>query len=119
MPGRLVELVFRANNRSVIRAFEEISGASDKTSRTVARNAERQRAAMRAVGRSAESVGRGMTYVGAGMAALGYAGVKTSLDFSTSMERIRTQAGASQAEVNRMSRAIDGYVASGKSAATA
>lgn len=46
------------------------------------------------------------TVAAAGFAAVGVAGTKMSIDFGRSMLEIRTQAGASQAEVDKMSKAI-------------
>ena len=40
------------------------------------------------------------------------------MNFSASMERLHTQAGATQGEVTKMTKAIQSYVAAGKSAST-
>ncbi len=116
--GRLVELVFRGDARSVTRAYSEIAAGSDKTAATVRRNAARQDAAMRKSATAMGAVGRSMMVAGAGIGALGYLGIKSSLQFQTAMTRIQTQAGASSKEVTRMTKAINQFVASGKSSAT-
>jgi hypothetical protein len=116
--GRLVRLVYRADNRQVIEANRQTAASSDKLAETMSRNARCTTAAMRATGSALESVGRTMTNVGVGMIAAGYAGVKSAIAFSTQMERIHTQAGATQREVNKMTAAINAYVAAGKSTAT-
>ena len=59
-----------------------------------------------------------MTTVGVGIGIAAGVAVKASMNFQQSMEQVRTQAGASQGEVNNMTKAIEGYVAAGKSAST-
>jgi TP901 family phage tail tape measure protein len=72
---------------------------------------------------SMKNAGAGMKKVGGQMtsaftvpfALIAGVGVKTALDFSDAMEQITTQAGASQREVNLMSKSVMAYAESGKS----
>lgn len=69
-----------------------------------------------ATGRSVAAAGRAMTHtITMPILAIGAASTKMALDFETSMELVHTQAGASQAEVDKMGDAIIGLVRNQKS----
>ena len=112
--ARLVELVVRADNRSAINAFREISTAAERTNAATGRSAAATSKKIEGIGRAAGAVGRVVTGIGVGMATVGYLGVKSAVNYSASLERVRTNAGASQAEVTRMSKAVLDFAASGK-----
>lgn len=73
-------------------------------------------ARMKKVGEGFKSAGATMTKTFTlPIVLLGGVGVKSALDFSDAMEQIHTQAGASQSEVTKMTKAVMGFAASGKS----
>lgn len=73
-------------------------------------------ARMKKVGEGFKSTGATMTKTFTlPIVLLGGVGVKSALDFSDAMEQIHTQAGASQGEVTKMTKAVMAFAASGKS----
>jgi TP901 family phage tail tape measure protein len=95
---RVIRVVLTGSSAGAVRAFTEAGAAAEKTQTKFER--------MQAVGRGMTSVGRSMTMIAAPVVALGAYAIKTAASFQQSMTMIRTQAGASQTEVNNMSKAI-------------
>ena len=103
-----VELLFLGNNRSAIKAMREISAQADQTARRTATATDLMSTRMRKVGSGATAMGRAMVGASVPLIGLGYYSAKAAVGFQSSMEMIRTQAGASQGEVDRMSKAVLG-----------
>src|SRR5581483_3106116 len=92
---RVIELIITGDSAGAIRAIEAVSGAADTSAATLKKQGE----AMQTVGRTA----LGLT---APLVAVGAVAGKMAMSFQQSMEMIHTQAGATQAEVNRMGKSI-------------
>jgi TP901 family phage tail tape measure protein len=75
-----------------------------------------QAASTASITKTAGDVGRGLTtYVTAPTAFIGYEAVKQALDYNQALLLIRTQAGASQAELENMNQSVLQLVQSGRS----
>lgn len=99
-----------ANANARLSAMVNAEAAAEEKRATVAVAAGRRQVA------SLETVGRGLSrYVTAPVLLAGAASVKFALNFEDSMLLVHTQAGASTAEVNRMSGDILNLVTSGQS----
>jgi TP901 family phage tail tape measure protein len=98
MPDRTIRVILSGDSAGAIRAFSEVDAAAAGT--------ESKLAKLKGVGEGMKSVGRSMTSIGLPMLALGGYAVKTAASFQSSMEKIHTQAGASQMEVARMSKSL-------------
>lgn len=97
-------------------------GGSNTTLSIVLKLVDEASAAMLGVGAKMKAVGEGMTSAGRSLsvgltlpiAALGYAVVDSSMKFQASMELIRTQAGATQTEVDNMTKSVLALAQSGE-----
>src|SRR5581483_3315363 len=92
---RVIELIITGDSAGAIRAIEAVSGAADMSAATLKKQGE----AMQTVGRTA----LGLT---APLVAVGAVAGKMAMNFQQSMEMIHTQAGASQQEVNSLSKSV-------------
>lgn len=112
--ARVVDIIFRAQTaqaRADMAALgTEASRLGSATDRAFARSQSR----LRAVGGAAVATGRTMTGIGLALGAVGYVAGKSAMNFQTAMERIHTQAGASQSKVNELSAAVLKLGASGQ-----
>lgn len=98
MADRIVRIVLTGEDAGLVRSFE-VAGAA-------AEHAQTKMERMQSVGRGMSSLGRSMTTLAVPILAVGAYAVKSAASFQQAMILIRTQAGASQGEVNRMSRAV-------------
>lgn len=98
MPERIIRLVIVGDSVSAVRALRATEEAATAT--------EARLATMASAGRRITSLGRTMTTLAVPMLAVGGYAIKSSIDFKRAMELIHTQAGASQAEVVRMTKAV-------------
>src|SRR5581483_11811762 len=99
---RVIELIITGDSAGAIRAIEAVSGAADTSSATLKKQGE----AMQTVGRTA----LGLT---APLIAVGAVAGKMAMSFQQSMELLHTQAGASQQEVNKLSKSVLNLASSG------
>lgn len=81
----------------------QFSSAMDKAGRDVAKMSSDSKSKITTLGKIS---GVGLGIIAAGAVAAGAASVKMASQFDRSMEMIHTQAGASQAEVDKMSKAV-------------
>ena len=95
---RVIRVILSGDSRGAVRAFAEADAAASKTQGKLER--------MKNVGSGMSSVGRSMASMSLPLVALGGIAVKSAATFQSSMEMIHTQAGASQAEVTRMSKSL-------------
>lgn len=95
---RVVRIILTGDSAGYVKSVE-LAGAASETAQTKMQK-------MQSVGRGMTALGRSMTMVGAPIVALGAYAVKSAASFQQSMQLIRTQAGASQGDVNRMSAAV-------------
>jgi TP901 family phage tail tape measure protein len=98
MPDRTIRVILTGSSAGAVKAFASVDAAAAGT--------ESKLAKLKGVGEGMKSVGRSMTSIGLPMLALGGYAVKTAATFQSSMEKIHTQAGASQMEVARMSKSL-------------
>lgn len=115
---RVIDLIFRAQTAEAEASINRLGTAA---SRTAASSEAAFRKSQRNLGSfagAAERAGRFVTGIGLGLAGAGYVVAKSSVNFQTSMERIRTQAGASQGEVDKLSTALLKMAKSGQYAQT-
>ena len=95
---RVIRIVLAGDSAGAVRAFAETDAAATRTEGKLER--------MKTVGAGMSSVGRSMATMAVRLVALGAVSVKAAMGFQSSMEMIHTQAGASQAEVVRMSKSM-------------
>lgn len=112
--ARIVELIFRADNRAAVRALRQIGDSADATAARMDRSFARSQRTLGATSRLFSGVGRAVTYLGTGMAAVGYESVKSAMNFQTAMERIHTQAQVAQGTVDQLGKAVLDLGSSGK-----
>lgn len=98
MPERVVRIILTGDSAGYIEAVERAGAASEVAQSKMDR--------MQTVGRGMSTLGRTMTMMAAPIVAVGAYSVKTAANFQRSMLLIRTQAGASQAELQNMSKAL-------------
>jgi len=116
--GSLYALI-GVDNKPFMAGMAQSQAAMDATAKKMSATAAKTQ---KATDLSMKKVAKGMTRVGASMSkwvtlpvlAAGVASAKFAVDFQKQMEMVRTQAGASQAEVDRMSKAVLRLAASGK-----
>lgn len=125
MPARrTAEVVFVGDAASIVRAAKQAEAATASAAAAAKKGAEETAAANRTAADSALAgakkqetahkrsaaaiggVGAAMSKMTAPILVGAAAGVKFSVDFQKSMEQVHTQAGASTAEVNKMSAAV-------------
>lgn len=95
MPDRKIRLVLTGSSASAVRAMQEVATA-----------AEGAHAKVQAAGTKLSSAGHSMSALSVPLLAVGGYAVKTAANFQDAMTLIRTQAGASTGEVNKMGVAV-------------
>ena len=88
--------------------MQEISAEADRTARRTAAATDTMSTKMRKVGTGATAMGRAMVAASVPLIGLGYFSAKAAINFQAAMEQIHTQAGASQSEVDAMSKSVLG-----------
>ncbi len=104
--GRIIEIRVIMSDESAVAKLKALGLQSDATAAQMSRGFKRTGAGIRSIGTALERTGRMMTGVGLGMAAFGYVAVKSAVTFQTAMERIHTQAGSSQRDVDALTKAV-------------
>lgn len=124
MAVRKAEVLFIGDAASIVRAAQQSAAASEEAAAAAKAGAAEMKAANLETAASAKTaaaaqaasarrgketlagIGAGMKKAALGALAFGAVGVKFAIDFQHSMEMVHTQAGASQAEVERMGKSV-------------
>lgn len=93
--GRIVRIIIMADDKAS-KVFDKVAGNLDKSSSKL----DKIQAKMQSAGKSLTK------HVTAPLLAVGAVSIKSAVDFQTSMERIHTQAGGTQADVEKLSKAV-------------
>ncbi len=88
--------------------------ASEQTNKSMKRSFDQTSMNMRRVGTGAQAMGRAMVAASVPLIGLGYFAAKAAISFQQNMEMIKTQAGATQAEVDKMSQSVLNLAQSGR-----
>jgi TP901 family phage tail tape measure protein len=112
--GSLYALI-GVDNKPALAGLAQTQAAMEKTAAKMDAVTAKSGASMAAVGKKMQSVGKSMSkWITLPVVAAGVASAKFAVDFQRDMEMVRTQAGASQLEVTKMSKAILAMAASGR-----
>ncbi len=114
-PAAVLAIIVNADTGQANAALAKTDAALKATAASADKSAAATEASWAKAGKGMSSVGSTMTkYITLPAVAAGAAAIKMSLDFNKSMTLVQTQAGASAKEVDKMSKSILAFAASGK-----